>query len=342
MPNYARMHRAVLGIHRTQAGRRGIRLGRGQRAECPLLYNCAVERRPHLRHRTRPLCGRAVPPVELDSLSARAETHRHRSRPPQRARARCTSVIVTGPPPRPGAVPRPRRLNAGWGTRRHHLPRPPQRAGGGAARAVARAGPRGPPNCAARCGLPGCHSGRHGAGSPDCIATAGPGAGRPDVGGGGSAGAGPPGEIAEGAVHCEYSCPSNLCSNPCFNLNALSAANSPAIDPTRRLFGAESVRVTHFWTLFQSILRGIYFVSITFVIQPLHRFAGIISSKFPATDPTRRLLGAESVRATDFSGDISKYSSWTILFANHILCSSLASICGHRQRQIASYRSIPG
>jgi hypothetical protein len=33
-------------------------------------------------------------------------------------------------------------------------------------------------------------SGRHGAGSPDCIAIAGPGAGRPDVGGGGSAGQG--------------------------------------------------------------------------------------------------------------------------------------------------------
>jgi hypothetical protein len=62
----------------------------------PLLYNYAVERRRRLRHRSRPLCGLAVPPVALDPLSARAENHRHRSRPPQRARARCTTVIVTG------------------------------------------------------------------------------------------------------------------------------------------------------------------------------------------------------------------------------------------------------
>ncbi len=77
--------RAVLG---KPGGAALSRLGRGQRAEGPLLYNYAVERLRHLRHRTRPPCGRAVPPAALDlmSESARAETHRHRPRPPQRGR----------------------------------------------------------------------------------------------------------------------------------------------------------------------------------------------------------------------------------------------------------------
>jgi hypothetical protein len=141
----------------------------------PLLYDYAVDRFRHLRHRSWPHCDRAVPPAE----------HTTRRRP-----GRGTTDIAPGRRCGHGAVPRPRLLIAGWATRRRHRPRPPLRAGAGAVQAVARAGPRGPTDCAARCGLPVRRSGRQRDGSPDCTAIAGPGATRPDVGGGGSAGAG--------------------------------------------------------------------------------------------------------------------------------------------------------
>jgi hypothetical protein len=68
-------------------------------------------------------------------------------------------------------------------------------------------------------------------------------------------------------------------------------------------------------------------VKINFVLQTLHQFACFVSSKLPAIDPTRRLFGAESVRATDFSGYISKYSLWTILCAKRICAPALAFLC---------------
>ncbi len=89
----------------------------------------------------------------------------------------------------PGAVPRQRLLLAGVGD---PPPPPPLAAAAGragTARAVARAKPSGQANCSARCGSPGRRSGRQGDRSLDCIAIAGLGTGRPDVGGGGSAGA---------------------------------------------------------------------------------------------------------------------------------------------------------
>jgi hypothetical protein len=164
---------AVLGIHRTQAGRLGSRLGCGQQVEAR--------------------CSTTTPSIDSNtSATGTGRSATGRCRPPRTIRCRPgrePTVIAPGPPLRPGRSAPPATTYHRAGTRRRHRPRSPLRAGAGAIRAVARAGPRGPTDCAARCGLPGCRSGREGDGSPDLIAIAGPGAIRPDVGGGGSAGA---------------------------------------------------------------------------------------------------------------------------------------------------------
>ena len=117
----------------------------------------------------RPAAGRCRPCAGL--VPARARNHCHRTRPQLRARARCIAVTVTGPPRRPGGGASPGSTNPGWGTRlRHRAGRPAGRTG--AARAAARAGPRGPlSHRTSR--LAGRHSGLRGSGSPDWIATAG-------------------------------------------------------------------------------------------------------------------------------------------------------------------------
>jgi hypothetical protein len=145
-----------------------------------LFYDYVVDRLRHLRPRSRPQCGRAVPPGAHHPEPARAEKP---SPPPPTAAERTTVAVRARCPAHDYSSP-------GWGTRLRHRPWPPQRAGAGGARAVARAGPRGSPYCAARCGSLGRRSGHQGDGSPDCIAIAGPGATRPDVGGGGRAEAG--------------------------------------------------------------------------------------------------------------------------------------------------------
>jgi hypothetical protein len=158
----------------------------------PLHYDYAVDRLRHLRHligrtaagRCRP-CARPgpgpgekpPPPLPATAASPGAVHHRHRS-----------WAAVAGP----GAVPRRGLRNPGRGTRRRHRTWPPLRAGVGASRAAARAGPRGPLTVphVADCRVAARAFG--GPDRPDWIATAGPGAARPDVGGGGSAGPGSP------------------------------------------------------------------------------------------------------------------------------------------------------
>jgi hypothetical protein len=192
---------AKLGIHRTQAGRRGSRLGRDQRAEArcstttPSIDSVASATDPG---RSAAGSWREVPPGAHHPCRPVRRTHGHRPRPPPRQRSRRGA----SPSPLPAAVAARARYPArdysspGWEGRLRHPLRPPQRAVAGGARAVARAGPRGSPNCAARCGSPGRRSDHQGDGSQDCIAIVGPGAGRPDVGGGGIAGTGAPADIA--------------------------------------------------------------------------------------------------------------------------------------------------
>jgi hypothetical protein len=88
----------------------------------------AVDRLRHLRHRFRPPCGRAVPPVRRP-VPARARNHRHRPWPLLRARARCISATATGPPRRPGGGASPGTTKPGWGTRLRHRARPPSEPG---------------------------------------------------------------------------------------------------------------------------------------------------------------------------------------------------------------------
>ncbi len=182
--------RAGLGIHRTQAGRRGSRLGRvgGWRPAALRLRRRSTPSPPPLI----PAAGRPGGAARVLGLApARARNHHHRSRPPQRARARCTTVTftVTGPPQRLGGGAPSGTTQPGRGTRLRHRTRPPLRAGDGAARAGVRAGPRGPLTLPHVADCRVATRALRGAGSPDCIAIAGPGAARPDVGGGGSAGA---------------------------------------------------------------------------------------------------------------------------------------------------------
>ena len=120
--------RAVLGIHRTQAGRSGSSSGCGRRAEAR--------------------CTTITPPIN----SATSVTG-----PGCSAAGRCRLGARTGtgpgekpPPPLPaavagpGAVPRRGLRNPGWGTRCRHRTRSPLRAGVGAARTAVRAGLSGP------------------------------------------------------------------------------------------------------------------------------------------------------------------------------------------------------
>jgi hypothetical protein len=113
----------------------------------PLRYHYAVERFRHLRHRSWPPCGRAVPPVcsawcrPGREPTATAPGRRCGPAGPGAVRHRRRSwAAVAGP----GAVPRQGLLNLRRGTRRCHRTRPPQRTRDGAARAAVRAGPRGP------------------------------------------------------------------------------------------------------------------------------------------------------------------------------------------------------
>ena len=111
--------RAELGIHRTQAGGRGIRLGRGHWAEAccstttsPIdsTTSATASGRSAAGLCRRPQCGRAVPPGLHHPVSARAENP---SPPPLAAaavRARCPSVSAPGHRCGPGAMPRPRLL----------------------------------------------------------------------------------------------------------------------------------------------------------------------------------------------------------------------------------------
>ncbi len=163
--------RAGLGIHRSQAGRRGSSPGRGWRVEArrttptPSFDSATSVTAPG-----RPAAGRCRPCA--GPVPARARNHRHRPRPLLRAQARCTSVTATGPPRRPGGGASPGTTNPGWGTRLRHRTRPPLRAGAGAVRAAARAGPRGPLRLRTSRSA-GRHSGLWGSGSPDWIASAG-------------------------------------------------------------------------------------------------------------------------------------------------------------------------
>jgi hypothetical protein len=139
--------RAELGIHRTQAGRRGIRLGRGQWAEaCCSTTTSPIDSATSATASGRSaawLCRRA----RTTPCRPVRRTHRHHPWPPQRsgrgappsllpaavaARARCPARDYSDSSP-------------GLGTRLRHRPRPQQRAGAGSARAVASAGPGGSP-----------------------------------------------------------------------------------------------------------------------------------------------------------------------------------------------------
>jgi hypothetical protein len=170
----------------------------------PLLYDYAVDRLRHLRHRSLPPCGRAVPLVALGPVPARAGTRRHRTWPPLRARARCPTVTVLGSPQRlgSGAPPATTHLRAGD-------PPPSPHPAAAASRGRCHSGrcPCGASwaaDCAARCGLPGRHSGLQEAGSPDCIAIRWAGRRAPGRRRWGQRrGRDRPGETAEDAVHCE-------------------------------------------------------------------------------------------------------------------------------------------
>jgi hypothetical protein len=91
------MRRTGLGIHRTQAGRRGIRLGRAsgwRPAALRLRRRSTLSPLPLIPAAQRPGGAARV----LGPVPARARNYRHSSRPPLRARARCITVTVTGPP----------------------------------------------------------------------------------------------------------------------------------------------------------------------------------------------------------------------------------------------------
>jgi hypothetical protein len=115
------------------------------------------------------------PPPQLPAAAAGpgAGRHRHRHWAAAAARWRCPArdyeTRVGNPPPPPCPAAAASRC--------------------GAARAAGRAGPRGPLTLPHVAGCRVVTRAPRGAGSPDCVATAGPGAARPGVGGGGSAGA---------------------------------------------------------------------------------------------------------------------------------------------------------
>jgi hypothetical protein len=203
--------RAMLGIHRTQAGRSGSRLGRDQRAEARCSTTTpSIDSVTSATGPGRPAAGRCRPSRSARCRPGRGPTrsHRHRTQPPLRARARCPTVTV------PGST---QRLRVGSGA----PPATTQPPAGGGPAAVTALGRRCEPgsvplgplpvrgwaaDCAARCGLPGRHSGLQGAGSPDCIAIRwaarrAPGRRR----WGQRRGRDRPGETAEDAVHCEGS-----------------------------------------------------------------------------------------------------------------------------------------
>jgi hypothetical protein len=136
--------RAVLGIHRTQAGRSGSSSGRGWRvvARCTTTtpsinsatsvtgHGCSAAGRCRLC--ARPGAGpgeKPPPPLPAAVAGPGAVRHRHRS-----------WAAVAGP----DAVPRRGQRNPGRRTRRRHRTRSPLRAGVGAARTAVRAGLSGP------------------------------------------------------------------------------------------------------------------------------------------------------------------------------------------------------
>jgi hypothetical protein len=181
----------------TQAGRRCIRLGPSRTRPAgggPLLYDRVADQLRHLRHRSRPQCGRAVPPAAHHPSAGSG-----RDPPPPPLAAAAPGPGGDAPPsPLPAAVAvrarRPARdyssaSSLGWGTCLRHCPRPPQRAGAGATRAAARVGPRGSTDCGRTLRSIGAVARAvRGAASR----TASPSWGRargPDIGGGGSAGA---------------------------------------------------------------------------------------------------------------------------------------------------------
>jgi hypothetical protein len=132
--------RAVLGIHRSQAGRRGSGSGCGRRVDARRTTatssidsatsatgpgrSAAGRCRPCARPSAGP-GGKPPPPLPAADAGPGAVRHRHR---PWAATAS------------PGAVPHRGLRNPVWGTRRHHRTRPPLRAGAGAARTSVRAG----------------------------------------------------------------------------------------------------------------------------------------------------------------------------------------------------------
>ncbi len=188
--------RAGLGIHRSQAGRRGSSSGRGWRVvarrstSTPSTDSATSATVPGrlAAGRCRP-CAGPVP--------ARARNHRHRPRPQLRARARCTTVTVTGPPQRPGSGAPPGTTKPGWGNQ----PPPPCPAAAASRDRCRPGGAHGPLSLRTSRSA-GRHSGLRGSGSPDWIATAGPGAARPDSRGGSGPGPGRPEVTAEDAVYC--------------------------------------------------------------------------------------------------------------------------------------------
>ncbi len=137
---------AELGIHRTQTGRRGSRLGRGERAEARCsTTTSSIGLATSATAPGRTAAGRCRRSRTTPCRPER-RTHRHRPWPPQR----------------PGRVS-PR-----------HRSRAPLRPGRGAPeRASATALGR-------RCRPGRCRTGRRD-GSPDCVTTAGPDTWRPDV-----------------------------------------------------------------------------------------------------------------------------------------------------------------
>jgi hypothetical protein len=200
--------RAGLGIHRSQAGRRGSSHGRGRRVEARRTTSTpAIDSVTSATASGRPAAGRCR--LCAGPVPARARNHRHRPRPPQRARARCITVTVTGPPQRPGSGAPPGTTKPGRGTRLRHRTRPPLRAGAGAARAVGRAGPRGPLRFRTLRSA-GRHSGTSVGPDAGLLATAGPDAMCTVVRGGGSAGPVSPRSVRRGHRYCAAcaACPS--------------------------------------------------------------------------------------------------------------------------------------
>jgi hypothetical protein len=139
---------------------------------------------------------------------SRADSDAASGRRPAALRLRRQSTPPPPPPvpaaQRPGGAARCARPGAGPGGNPPQ-PHPAAAAGPGAvphrhrswAAAAARysfpgGGPRGPPDCATRCELPGRHSGLQGGGSPDCIANRRAGRHTPGRGRWGQPGPGPP------------------------------------------------------------------------------------------------------------------------------------------------------